>query len=117
MHHEANRPNDSAMPIRYSRHYYDLAMMAENSVKDDALADLELLKNVVDFKQKFYPRTWAKYEEARIGTLKLLPQEFRLDVLKKDYQAMQNMIFDKKLSFDEIINTLKKLENEINNTL
>ncbi len=30
---------------------------------------------------------------------------------------MQNMIFDKKLSFDEIINTLKKLESEINNTL
>ena len=105
------------MPIRYSRHYYDLAMMAENTVKDESLADLELLKNVVDFKQKFYPRTWAKYEEAIPSTLKLLPPEFRLEALKKDYQAMQNMIFDKKLSFDEIINILKNLENEINKTL
>jgi hypothetical protein len=91
--------------------------MAGDKVKDDALADLELLTNVVDFKQKFYPRTWVKYEEARIGTLKLLPPEFRLDALRKDYQAMQNMIFDKKLSFDEIINILKNLENEINKTL
>ena len=114
LHHEANRPSDLAMPIRYSRHYYDLAMMASNKVKDEALADLELLKNVVDFKQKFYPRTWAKYEEATIGTLKLLPPEFRLESLKKDYQAMQNMIFDKKLFFDEIIYILQNLEYEIN---
>lgn len=117
LHHEANRPSESAMPIRYSRHYYDLAMMASDKVKDEALEDLELLKNVVDFKQKFYPRAWAKYEEAIPETLKLLPPEFRLEALKKDYQAMQNMIFDKKLSFDEIITTLKKLESEINNTL
>ena len=117
LHHEANRPEESPMPTRYSRHYYDLAMMVQSEVKNEALADLNLLQNVVDFKQKFYPRTWAKYEEARIGTLKLLPPEFRLEALKKDYQAMQNMIFDKKLSFDEIINILKKLESEINNTL
>ena len=114
LHHEANRPVDSAMPTRYSRHYYDLAMMAKNEVKEEALADLELLKNVVDFKQKFYPRNWAKYEEAVPGTLKLLPPEFRLDSLEKDYKAMQNMIFDKYISFDEIIGILENLEKEIN---
>ncbi len=114
LHHEANRPLDSVMPTRYSRHYYDLAMMAQNEVKDDALADLELLKNVVEFKQKFYPRTWAKYEEAVPGTLKLLPPEFRLNSLEKDYKAMQNMIFDKYISFDEIIGILGNLEKEIN---
>ena len=114
LHHEANRPVDSAMPTRYSRHYYDLAMMAKNEVKEEALEDLELLKNVVDFKQKFYPRTWAKYEEAVPGTLKLLLPEFRLDSLEKDYKAMQNMIFDKYISFEEIIDSLRDLESEIN---
>ena len=108
------RPLDSAMPTRYSRHYYDLIMMAKNEVKDDALADLELLKNVVEFKQKFYPRTWAKYEEAIPGTLKLLPPEFRLDSLEKDYKAMQNMIFDKYISFEEIIDILRDLKEGIN---
>lgn len=114
LHHEANRPADSAMPTRYSRHYYDLAMMAQSKVKNEALSDLDLLQNVVEFKQKFYPRTWAKYEEAVPGTLKLLPPEFRLDSLEKDYKAMQNMIFDKYISFDEIIGILRKLEKEIN---
>jgi hypothetical protein len=114
LHHEANRPLDSAMPTRYSRHYYDLAMMALNEVKNEALADLDLLQNVVEFKQKFYPRSWAKYEEAVPETLKLLPPEFRLDSLEKDYKAMQNMIFDKYISFDEIIDILRNLEVDIN---
>ena len=114
LHHEANRPEESPMPTRYSRHYYDLAMMAQSKVKNEAFADLDLLQNVVKFKQKFYPRTWAKYEEAIPGTLKLLPPEFRLDSLEKDYKAMQNMIFDKYISFDEIIGILENLEKEIN---
>ncbi|QKF59085.1 nucleotidyl transferase AbiEii/AbiGii toxin family protein [Aliarcobacter lanthieri] len=88
LHHEANRPVDSTIPIRYSRHYYDLAMMAQNKVKDEALNDLDLLTNVVEFKQKFYPRNWAKYEEAKKGTFKLLPPKFRLDTLEKDYKAI-----------------------------
>ena len=114
LHHEANRPEESPMPTRYSRHYYDLAMMAQSKVKNEAFADLDLLQNVVEFKQKFYPRTWAKYEEAIPGTLKLLPPEFRLDSLEKDYKAMQNMIFDKYISFDEIIGILENLEKDIN---
>ncbi len=53
LHHEANRPKASPMPMRYSRHYYDLFCMANSSVKEDAFADLDLLKKVVDFKMKF----------------------------------------------------------------
>lgn len=52
LHHEANRPEDNPQPSRYSRHYYDLAIMAASPVKDKALADLELLANVVAFKRK-----------------------------------------------------------------
>ena len=116
LHHEANRPDSSPMPPRYSRHYYDLAMMAQSIVKESALSDLKLLENVVEFKQKFYPRTWAKYKEAKVGTLKLLPPKFRYAGLRKDYASMQNMIFDKRIEFDEIILVLEKLEREINET-
>jgi len=70
LHHESNRPDDSSMPPRYSRHYYDLAMMAKSEVKNEALKDIKLLQNVVEFKERFYPRGWAKYEDAKIGTLK-----------------------------------------------
>lgn len=114
LHQEANRTEDKPLPSRHARHYYDLAMMARNSVKEKAFARLDLLEAVVQFKQRFYHSPWAKYEEAKIGTLKLLPPEFRNAELRKDYTAMQNMIFEKNLSFEEIIETLEVLEREIN---
>ena len=114
LHQEANREEEKKIPIRHSRHYYDLAQMAQSNAKDEALSDLQLLKDVVLFKQKFYMSAWAKYEEAKIGTFKILPPEFRYKELKSDYDSMRSMIFDKYLEFDEIIEILQKLEDEIN---
>ena len=63
LHHESNRPENSIVPARYSRHYYDLYLMAaEESLRNIALENLNLLRSVVEFKNKFYPRGWAKYD-------------------------------------------------------
>ncbi|MEO7343945.1 MAG: nucleotidyl transferase AbiEii/AbiGii toxin family protein [Methylotenera sp.] len=113
LHQEAHR-GDKPMPPRYSRHYYDLARLALSDVKNIALADLEMLAAAVAFKQRFYPSAWAQYELAKPPNLKLIPPEARASELAKDYQAMQNMIFDKPLSFDEVMQTLTSLEKEIN---
>ena len=114
LHQESHRSVDKPMPPRYSRHYYDLARLVLSDVKHIALADLEMLAAVVAFKQRFYPSAWAHYELARPPTLKLIPPEARISELAKDYQSMQNMIFDKPLSFDEVMQTLTALEKEIN---
>ncbi len=114
LHQEANRVKDKNIPSRHSRHYYDLAMMAVSDVKVKALADLELLKGVVEFKQKFYTSGWAKYDEAKPGTFKLLPPDYRHKELKEDYKAMQNMIFGKRIDIEEMNNFEKvQLKNEI----
>ncbi|EEZ79562.1 MAG: hypothetical protein Sup05_0888 [uncultured Candidatus Thioglobus sp.] len=102
------------MPLRYSRHYYDLAIMAKSEVVDSALGDIELLAKVVEFKNKFYPSSWANFDTAKPGSIKLAPNQSRIGELEKDYKAMENMIFDKKLSFEEIVNILQKLEDKIN---
>ncbi len=115
LHQEANRSEEKPLPTRYSRHYYDLAIMAKSDVKIEALTDMELLEKVIDFKNKFYPASWAKFDEAKPNTLKLVPPEYRLEALKKDYKSMEHMIFDKKLTFEEIVKILKQLEIEINN--
>jgi hypothetical protein len=114
LHQEANRDESKSLPLRYSRHYYDLAIMAQSMVKNEALSDFVLLQQVVDFKNKFYPTSWAKFDDAKKGTLKLIPPVYRMDTLKKDYKSMEQMIFDKKLSFEEIIIILQNLEDEIN---
>ena len=114
LHHEAHRPADSPQPPRYSRHYYDLAMLANSPIRNSALADLELLGNVVEFKQRFYPRGWARYDLARPGSFRLLPEARILTTVREDYRAMQNMIFGDVPAFDAIIETLRGLQDEIN---
>ncbi len=114
LHHEANRPEGNAQPLRYSRHYYDLAMMAESTTRAAALADLGLLEDVVAFKQRFYRRGWAHYELAKPGTLQLIPPAHVLSVVEQDYSQMRAMIFGRYPGFDKIMSTLRALEAEIN---
>ena len=115
LHHEAHRPISSVIPKRYSRHYYDLCLMAANqSLKASALAKLNLLENVVIFKKKFYPRSWANYDAAASGSLKLIPPDYIVTAMQKDYAAIQEMIFGRCPTFNEILLTLTNLEKEIN---
>lgn len=114
LHREANRPEGKTFPPRYSRHYYDLYCMMNSPVKNDALNNIELLKKVVEFKEKFYRCPWAKYEDAKIGTMKLMPPQRNMQVLIEDYKHMQNMIFGEKPEFNEILIGLQNLEKEIN---
>lgn len=117
LHREAYRPENKPFPSRYSRHYYDLYCMMNSFVKAEALADTELLTKVVELKDKFYRCPWARYDEAKVGTMKLMPPERNLLVLHDDYEHMQNMIFGKKPDFDSILQSMQALENEINNGL
>ncbi|MCF0241782.1 MAG: nucleotidyl transferase AbiEii/AbiGii toxin family protein [Treponema sp.] len=114
LHHEANRPAELSMPTRYSRHYYDLFMIAKSEYKESAFQQRDLLQKVAEFKMKFYPRKWADYENAKIGTLKLLPPEFRFTELKKDYSDMQLMFYGDYPEFSELMDFIKELEEEIN---
>lgn len=84
LHAEFFRPPEKPLPAGYSRHYCDLAMLARNPIRLDALADLQLLAQVVAHKQIFYPAAWARYELARPGSLRLLPTEERRATLEQD---------------------------------
>jgi len=117
LHQEAHRPKDKVQPKGYSRHYYDLAKMAASSVREKALADLDLLAQVVRFKQRFYPRAWARYELAAAGTLKLIPASHVMATLERDYRDMRPMIFGDYPDFAAIMARLKQLEDEINGRL
>lgn len=114
LHHEAHRPSGNPQPPWYSRHYYDVAKMAESPVKHAALADLDLLANVVEFKERFYPRGWARYDLARPGTFRLVPEGHVLAAVRDDYRAMVNMIFGAIPEFDDMMTTLTTLQGEIN---
>lgn len=114
LHQESFRTDTQPMPLRYSRHYYDLAMMCRSKIKDEALRDLHLLEQVVEFNDRFFPRVWAHYELAKPGTMQLMPPAHFEKSLRSDYGDMRHMIFGSYPEFDEILNTLQALEREIN---
>lgn len=114
LHHEANRPEHLEMPQRYSRHYYDLYRMSMTPVKNIAFGNIDLLKKVVGFKMKFYPRAWAKYTEAVPGTLKLVPSKQRVVALRADYEAMKDMLYGDIPDFETVMAAVSTLEQEIN---
>ena len=112
LHKEAFRTN-GMIPPRYSRHYYDLWCMAQSPVKDAAFQDLDLLWQVVAFKDRFYPAGSAHYELAKPGTMRLIPSEDCLPALRADYEHMKNMIFGEKPEFEAILAEIAALELEI----
>lgn len=114
LHQEAHRPESKAMPKRYSRHYYDLHQLANSFVMDAALGNAELLARVVAFKEKFYRTPWAKLPDAKTGTLKLAPPEYRMKELSRDYDSMQPMIYGERPSFDELMESMRQIERSIN---
>jgi hypothetical protein len=114
LHQEHHRPEQIPVPLRYSRHYYDLFMMSKSSLISSFIDKKSLLESVVDFKKKFYPRNWARYDLAVAGSLRLLPAPHSEKALCNDYKAMENMIFGEYPSWNEIKEELADLENRIN---
>lgn len=112
LHREANRL-DGPVPARYSRHYYDVCMLAKTTVKQEAFEDLGLLSEVAEFKSKFYHCSWARYDEATPDKIKLVPPQRNIPVLRKDYELMQMMISGAPVPFDEIMEGLRSLEDEL----
>jgi len=117
LHQEANRSWEKALPRRYSRHYYDLYLMAQSAIQEGALSNIALLADVVEFKQRFYACGWAHFEEALRGSLRLQPPEYRREELRQDYTAMREMIFGDKPDFDDIIAALGRLEEQVNTVI
>ncbi|MDR2572316.1 MAG: nucleotidyl transferase AbiEii/AbiGii toxin family protein [Oscillospiraceae bacterium] len=114
LHQEANRSEDKRIPARYSRHYYDVAKLCQTYVKKNALKNIQLLQTVVIFKEKFYRTPWAKLPDAATGSVRLVPYEYRIPELSKDYVLMQDMLFGNKPDFIDVLQELSILEKEIN---
>lgn len=114
LHDQYHRPENYKTVDRISRHYYDFFKLAETEFARKAMENLELLKSVVENKKLFFYRAGANYDDALVGKLHLVPNENRLDALKKDYDKMNQMFFTEPPKFDEILKKLAILENEIN---
>jgi hypothetical protein len=114
LHAEYYRPLDNPMPLRYSRHYADVAQMGKTQIVDEALEDMNLLKKVTTHKDMFYHCGWARYDLAVPGSFRLTPPQERLAAIRRDYRDMTAMFFNEPPKIEDILQQLSVLEKQIN---
>ena len=114
LHAEYHRPAGTPTRENLSRHYYDVAKLADSHVKDAAFGQLDLLRRVLEHKNLFFRSGWAHYETAMPGSIRLVPRAAPLDGLRRDYANMREMLFGEAPSLDSLIETIRALETEIN---
>lgn len=114
LHSEFHRDAAKPMRDRFSRHYSDMAALAEHESADRSLARFDLRQRVVDWKSRFFASAWSRYDLATTGTFRLVPPQSRLAELEKDYAAMRDMFITNPPHFDSVLSTLSELESRIN---
>lgn len=107
---------DPAKPLadRMSRHYYDMAQLIGHEAKKRAVGSLDLLEQVAHHKSVFFKAAWANYEDAKPGSLRLMPNAELSAALRRDYSGMREMIIGDALNFDDILVAIEAFEGEIN---
>ena len=116
MHAECQRNKFRASAERLSRHWYDLAMLADLVYGQDAVANRALLTDVVKHKKTFFHASYVNYDECLAGRLRLIPGNTVLAALRDDFQRMvcAGMFIGDPPTFDSIVKRLRTLEGAIN---
>jgi hypothetical protein len=101
---------------RQSRHWHDLAVLADHNIGKIAISDRQLLQDVVKHKNVFFRASYTNYEASLLGGLRLIPTTRLLQALRIDYEKMiaDGMFDGEPPTFDWIITRLDKLAKEIN---
>ena len=79
-----------------------------------AVVQTNLLESVVQHKSLFFHSGWANYQTAVPGSIRLLPKTGRIGELKRDYEAMAEMLITEPQPLNAILRVIGELEERIN---
>lgn len=113
LHSLANGGAEKVSP-RMARHYYDLVLLADAPESAHSVGMIELLEVVAVHKDRFFPASWASYETARAGTLRLTPPLAVRKKVERDYNDMAALFMEEPPPFAELVERLEEIENAIN---
>jgi hypothetical protein len=116
IHVACNRADPKLDADRQSRHWHDLAVLADHQIGEAALADRRLLEDVVRIKNVFFRASYTNYDACTSGGLRLIPGTPLLETLSANHKKMiaDRMFEGKPPTFESIIARLEKLEKQIN---
>jgi hypothetical protein len=101
---------------RVSRHYYDVHQVLASTIGAEAARDRELGVDCVRHARMFFNRPDLGLESALPGKFTLVPAPGMLDHLHRDYKSMTGMVFGIAPAFDEVLESIQRLEESLNGT-
>ncbi len=79
------------------------------------MSDRDLYKTIVTHREKFSHLSGIDYTKHKPKLINIIPPESVLSLWEKDYAEMsESMIYGEKLSFKELINNIKRINEKIN---
>jgi len=117
LHEEHQRPDDKKRVNRLSRHLYDLEKLINTQYVDIAIRDSGLYNTIVEHRKKFNHVSGVNYDNHKPEKISFVPPEDQFPEWEADYKEMkENMIYGDSLSFKELIEKLRGLQNRIKST-
>ena len=98
---------------RESRHYYDVAMMADQPLVGRALADGTLRADVIRHSRLAFPSGWARFEEAEARELQVVPEGGLREALRRDYVRMADMILGDAPKFEWVMGKVEAVARRL----
>jgi hypothetical protein len=99
---------------RMSRHLYDIEKLMDTAHAANAFNDRDLFEHIVAHRKAFTPVKGITYDKHIPSAINILPPQEVMALWERDYsQFIEHMVVGKKLSFDELIMRLRKLQKRI----
>ena len=116
IHEDLVKPTGQVRVSRMSRHIYDLAMMSNAGIGDNALSNESLYRRVIEHRRKFIGLKDFNYDELYPSTLRVVPVGSIAEKWREDYEAMrEEMIFGDAPTYEELIDTVTALNEQVAN--
>ncbi len=114
LHYYANADETKKINERQSRHYYDFYKILTSEYRASCLEKVEILEMVASHKILYFTAAWAKYNEAKKGTLKLIPIKEVQEIMERDYKRMAEMFITDAPTWNDVIKEISNFEKEFN---
>lgn len=111
--HEHNNRRSPQAREAISRQFADVAVLWRGAIGQAALDDLGLLRTVAEEKDLFFHDGHADYGAAATGKLHLVPPSDHQAHLRSDYRKNAPIYFGTPPNFDEILEALEEIEQEV----
>lgn len=110
LHEEFAQTTRAVRSERMSRHIYDLERIMSTSIAEEALADKELYRAVIDHRRKLIGLKDFDYDQLLPQNISFVPPSDVIDSWRADYETMRvSMIYGDSLTFNELITRIEEL--------